>query len=494
MMSTLIETIQNQFRVLTLHRTSRRRRRVQSVSSEQLEARHLLSAVVGPVVDYATGPASVSGVNATVQLNDNVVVFTMSTLAYGNELWRSDGTAAGTFRLTDISPGPADSGVDYLNVVNGTAYFNVFVSGSTIVELWNTDGTFEGTHRILVPDQGAAQQTAFTLRKYDATHLAFISNSEVWITDGTVSGTTKIVSLSDSTLHITDMQFDLSVPGDERVFLTTSQYLDNSYETDLIRFDVQSASTTVLLSINQSSNAIQLDTVYQGRLIFNLTDAAHGTELWYSDGTPETTELWMDINLGPADSYPAHFTMDGESLYFIATSQITGSEVWLINGTNSLPQVIDIFPGELSPSPNYFTFADGLYLNTLKGNYRLNGADTTVIPGDPNTTFSSPAPIQGQANRLYFYTYGGDLNFFDGTNVQDVRSFERVSTFLGTASGNVLFVADDQISGLSIWKSNGIESGTSLVLDPEPGTVGSYPSLLTNINGNLAYFTNDIPS
>lgn len=193
MMSTLIEAIQNQFRVLTSHGASRRRRRVSSVSPEQLESRHLLSAVVGPVVDYATGPASVSNFTDTVQLNDNVVVFTMSTLANGRELWRSDGTADGTFRLTDISPGPSDSSISFLTVVNNTAYFNTFRSG--IVELWTTNGTVEGTQRILVPGQVDAQQTAFYLTKYNETHLAFVSNNDVWITDGTTDGTTKIVTL-----------------------------------------------------------------------------------------------------------------------------------------------------------------------------------------------------------------------------------------------------------------------------------------------------------
>lgn len=47
------------------------------------------------------------------------------------------------------------------------------------------------------------------------------------------------------------------------------------------------------------------------------------------------------------------------------------------------------------------------------------------------------------------------LKFFDGTNVQNVGTFGSVLTFLGTTNGNVLLIADDQIAGLSIWKSDG---------------------------------------
>ena len=259
MMSTLIEAIQNQFRVLTSHGASRRRRRVNSVSPEQLESRHLLSAVVGPVVDYATGPAGVSGVNYTVQLNDSIMVFTMSTLADGNELWRSDGTAEGTFRLTDIVPGPSHSYPSYLTVVNETAYFNIF--RSDIVELWKTDGTVEGTQRITVPDQGDSQQTAFFLTKYNDTHLAFVTDNDVWITDGTTGGTTKIVDLTDSSLNINGLLFDHSVPGDERVYLATSEFVDSSYMSHLVRYDLQSQLTTILVTSDQGSNAGQLNTV-----------------------------------------------------------------------------------------------------------------------------------------------------------------------------------------------------------------------------------------
>ena len=48
------------------------------------------------------GPASVSEVDQTVQLNDNVVIFTMSTLAYGKELWRSKKIADSTLSAIQI--------------------------------------------------------------------------------------------------------------------------------------------------------------------------------------------------------------------------------------------------------------------------------------------------------------------------------------------------------------------------------------------------------
>src|SRR5262245_52744934 len=68
--------------------------------------------------------------------------FTAWTPQTGRELWRSDGTEAGTTLVKDILPGPDGSSPTWLVDVNGTVFFVVGTA------LWKSDGTRAGTVRV----------------------------------------------------------------------------------------------------------------------------------------------------------------------------------------------------------------------------------------------------------------------------------------------------------------------------------------------------------
>jgi ELWxxDGT repeat protein len=85
------------------------------------------------------------------------MIFIGTDTAGGQELWRTDGTAAGTSRIADINPGLASSGPQLDRVVGDTYYFTAD-DGVHGRELWRTDGTKDGTVRLtdINPGRGSA--------------------------------------------------------------------------------------------------------------------------------------------------------------------------------------------------------------------------------------------------------------------------------------------------------------------------------------------------
>src|SRR5437764_11087770 len=86
---------------------------------------------------YATLPASSSPSNLT---NVNGTLYFSAYDGHGNELWKSDGTAAGTSMVKDIYPDssyPNSSNPRELTNVNGTLYFSAN-DGTHGHELWTS--------------------------------------------------------------------------------------------------------------------------------------------------------------------------------------------------------------------------------------------------------------------------------------------------------------------------------------------------------------------
>ena len=119
--------------------------------AEPLEPRQLLSAgLLKDINDKGTGASTPNQFTAV----GDTVFFTASDGLNGVELWKSDGTAAGTSLVKDIYPGiepqfseagssaPAD-----LTAAGGLLYFFA-EDGVHGGELWRSDGTAAGTFMV----------------------------------------------------------------------------------------------------------------------------------------------------------------------------------------------------------------------------------------------------------------------------------------------------------------------------------------------------------
>ena len=118
----------------------------------------------------------------------------------GTELWKSDGTIAGTSLVKDIFPGGTNAGSQpqSLTNVNGTLFFFARKTSFLRFDLWKSDGTTNGT--VLVKDFGneVSNYTIPKLTNANGTLFFFApetaGQTKLWKSDGTTSGTTPVNS------------------------------------------------------------------------------------------------------------------------------------------------------------------------------------------------------------------------------------------------------------------------------------------------------------
>src|SRR6478736_5083872 len=111
-----------------------------------MEPRIVLTGTPQLVLDI--NPAGNSAPTSITIVN-GLAFFTANDGSHGVELWKTDGTSAGTTLVTDLSPGASSSYPGDLANVNGTLFFRAN-DGTHGDELWKSDGTAAGT--VMVAD------------------------------------------------------------------------------------------------------------------------------------------------------------------------------------------------------------------------------------------------------------------------------------------------------------------------------------------------------
>lgn len=268
---------------------------------------------------------------------------------FGDEIWKTDGTEAGTMLLKDIIPGTTSSSPVGLTVAGDLLYFTA--SDSRGAELWKSDGTEEGTQIVkdINPDGGSFPYNHTGLDG----KLVFVASTgqhggEPWVSDGTPEGTFLLKDIKEG-------------PGE-------------SYPRYLFP--------------------------YNDILLFNSEDTIHGRELWVTDGTVEGTSLLLDMIPGPGASDPSDFALIDSSVYFIGTGAEVGRELWwlcmeepcdeIINNARDWPAAEDeivVFPNPASTylnlrSPGNLPLSFELFSSTGRRMASGNGekADISHLP------------------------------------------------------------------------------------------------------------------
>jgi ELWxxDGT repeat protein len=302
--------------------------------------------------------------------------------------WASDGTAAGTVKLFDLPAGTQR--VSDVAVVGPELYFAAETS-ATKAQVFRSDGTAAGTRPILdlpcVNCTGPFYPLSYTRLGSLVYFTAWANGSNfsgpsLWRTDGTAAGTVRLVpdpaSSGPLKMYFPESAFAF---GGEIYFLAHDPTIDDGDHTVLFRGRDENAARLAPVGSPPFQPFAPDFTPVGSTLFFRAWDPEHGIELWKTDGTPQGTVLVRDLLPGPASSDPQDLTAAGGRLYFSARDAAHGRELWNTDGTAAGTVLVqDLAPGGLSSAPEQLTLVDGrLYF----------AADDGVVGREP---WSVPIP------------------------------------------------------------------------------------------------------
>ena len=354
------------------------------------------------VKDIFTGSG---GSSITMNLFGGVVsggfFFTANTSAEGVELWFSDGTASGTSLVKDINPGTSGSNPGMattscttcgLIVLNDVAYFSATNgNGTNGVELWRSDGTSAGTYMVKDISTGSSSSTPRGLALFGNvllfTATDITNGTELWSSDGTSIGTTLVKNIRASTANGMLAASPIVVSGGIAYFGAD----EGTNGRELWRSDGTELGTYLVKDIQPGSTAGSITNItpYNGGVVFNAQDPTAGFEPFFSDGTSSGTVLIKDVNPTVSSSaFNTGFSFQpvGSKLFFTAKTALNGDELWVTDATsNGTYMVADIAAGTTSGITSQFVAVNSGKLY-FAANDLVNGPELWVSDGTSGGT------------------------------------------------------------------------------------------------------------
>jgi ELWxxDGT repeat protein len=500
-------------------------------------------------VKITTFPAGSNGLAGSINDGDSYTYFfTSNVFGGGGRLWRTDGTAGGTIQLIASMDGL------FLMAEGNTLYFGVQKFNPDSYEIWKSDGSVAGTAKFTTILEWIASPT---VKELNST-MIFSTTDALWVSDGTAIGTTQIASLtvdagtvfkgiyygigstgdlivSDGTPGGTSIVTSLGIgPARNRpAFAALKDSLVVSMKTPEAGEEVgvvTIAGAVLLKDINPgtANSSAKGFTSIGDKVIFTANDGVHGHELWVADGTIDGTTLLLEISPGTADGERDLSIGPGMSAY-------ADKLLFTVEGANDpnagFPLIHDLWETD-GTEANTFEILEGydvLYwvgdLNSdsyfvaskpASTTHELIKLTRTALPATTTSIFShttvsagffieKPVVVNG---KLIFtwsttggaFNYGQECWVTDGTQegthvLKDINPGTAQGVLLQTPivhNGLNYFLANDGTHGSEVWVTDGTEAGTRLLLDINPGPAMSvFVSTRSFIYGNEFFALGD---
>lgn len=385
-------------------------------------------------------PGEVSSYPAELTAVGSNVFFAATDVNGERDLWKTDGTTAGTVRVGNASFPNDPDGPQLLTAVGNTLFFQGY-STNEGPELWKSDGTTAGTVMVkdINPDgDGSLMETLFNA---NGTLLLGATDGmtgvEMWRSGGIAGNTTLVADMFTDSVGSNPAGYTFF---DGVYYLTaTSDFVDpNSGGGQPVGRELFVMSTGFAAPVLVADIDLLLDS--------------------------EPREL---VVTGPGT------VEDGGQLFFTASTSTAGRELYVVNSSSLLSTAS---PPQLLP--------------TLVRDMNSSAQDSGVEHVTPITvTTGNPA----RPHRVLFTADEGlgqglELYSSDGTSIgtallKDLTPAEGNSVldnFIPLSSGLVVFTKENLDQTLTLWRTDGTDTGT-VQIEGFAGE-GSIPN--TSISGN----------
>jgi ELWxxDGT repeat protein len=412
--------------------------------------------------------------------------FTATPRGGDAELWKTDGTPAGTLRVKDVLPGPTGSAPHAKAAVGGTLYFLAKDTPSGTPALWKSDGTEAGTVKVWSPPSGSTPRATLGAGGTLFFYVEHVTSSgmtpQLWKSDGTPAGTAKVMDLPYS-------------PGPPPMVELGGRLL-LGLSSGLWATDGTPAGTLLLRDVAIRHDLLSTPARLGGQLFFVGAESEHGWELWKTDGTPAGTVRVTDLRPGPEDgALDGVATLNG-AVYFMGRDTASAVQLWKTDGTpEGTAKVAELPPLDTGFSlPRYlmvaspasgrllFCLRDATPMERDKGLWTSDGTATgtrRLMASRPEPRGSAAQNVTRVGTRVFFTAedgeHGRELWTSDGTSAGTVRLTDihpgaASTTFLHwpeeplvVRGDSVFFLALDATGKEGLWRSDGTAAGTVLV-------------------------------
>ncbi len=467
------------------------------------------------------------------ELGGGLVFFAWGGAALGSDcyLWKTDGTENGTTSLTAMYKGDATPTQPYSGETLKTAthlYFEGQSRNATTnnfqQDIWRSDGTVAGTIKIRSFDMGIAtlpSGNANGLTPYDIRDIEFsnglvfftmtdATNSKIdlWKSDGTEAGTVRIYEGCQSQISSFNNFIYYFIRGIPDPNFGNVQYTLRRHNGTSGGF-VKNLASTAPANIPSFFGVVnnQLLFVADGTIVLNSNNVNSGMELWKTDGTGAGTVIVKDINPEVPNFFPPDLFSSGKSsityandmskrfiihnniLYFGADNGVNGRELWKSDGTeNGTSMIKDLSPGT---SNLQGISTDPFSFYVFQNNIVFTGATAPNIYGNTNFihlfktdgTSSGTSMIKNDVRDLLSYDYNVPMSYAVLNNNLYFSGKEQPNSLLHPTY-NEPFTGNFN----ELWASDGTPDGTKQLKNLVKGWQVFNPMNLYAWDGSL-YFS-----